>query len=360
MRIYFFTVPHGPVPRSGYDHQLVALIEGLYGKPIEVSGKHKFFPLFDDNRSHLIEHEHFHYKESDVVVFSSEIFDSGYTDLLPEDLYSPNRKYKLLFLDNSDGFRTPGFRSEMRKVDIVLKSHYNSKQKYPSNFIPWQFGLTNRLIEYADINKNNSRRDTLIESFRVIHGARNLSVRHFLPLLDSCLAIDQTKEEFDVCHLEMKDRVLWEITGRRHYPSFYQRLGSSLACAAFGGHLEPSWMFGNIELRSHLIRANDLLMRGKMCSQIWQWDSFRFWESLISGCATIHVDLDRYGAVLPIMPTNFQHYIGVDFDKPEKAAAITNDLPQIAEIAHNGQIWARENYSPSAVANRFLAILDSL
>jgi len=360
MKVYFFTAPHGPATRACYDHQLVALAEGLLQKPHEISGKHKFYPLFEGNRSHLIEHEHFSYSESDVVVFSSEIFDGGHTKLLPSDLYSSNRKYKLVFLDNSDGLKTPGFRPEIRNVDIVLKSHFNSWQKYPDNFVPWQYGLTNRLIEYAALNANKPRKHTIMESFRVDHGTRTLAHRYFIPLLDPGLEIDETREEFDKHHLATKEQKLWEITGRRHYPSYYQRLGSSLACAAFGGTIQPSWLFGDIRFRSHISRVNDLFTHGRSGSRILQWDSYRFWESLISGCATIHVDLNIYGAILPVMPINFQHYIGVDFKKVKKAVTVTNDLPQISRIAKNGQEWALENYSPVAIANRFLSLIDSI
>lgn len=358
MRAYFITAPQGPAQRACYDHQSVALVEGLLDKSIEVSGKRSFFPVYENTRSHLIEGELFDFHESDVVVFSSEIFDCGYADLLPRDLYASSRNYKLVFLDNSDGFKTPGFRSEMTKVDIVLKSHYNLTQKYPSNFKPWQFGLTNRLMKYANLNEHILRLPKLVEAFRVKHGSRNLAHRYFLPLLNTDIAIDQTLDEFDEHDSQPQERQLWEITGRRHYPAFYNRLRSSLACAAFGGDLEPSWVFGNHRWRRRLSTLNDCVTHGKLNKRIVQWDSFRFWESLICGCATIHVDLERYGALLPIMPVNYQHYIGIDFDEIGKAVLSFNDLTNIEQIALNGKVWVQENYSPSAVADRFLSMLE--
>lgn len=358
VRIYFITAPQGPATRACYDHQSVALVEGLLTKSIEVAGKRSFFPVFESTRSHLIEKEHFDFHESDVVVFSSEVFDCGCAELLPKDLYSSKRNYKLVFLDNSDGFKTPGFRPEMTNVDIVLKSHYNLKQKYPDNFMPWQYGLTNRLMKYANFDENILRLPRLLEAFRVEHGSRNLAHRFFLPLINTNIVIDQTRDDFDNYDAQLQEKQLWEITGRRHYPAFYDRLRSSLACAAFGGELEPSWIFGNLKWRRRLTKVNDFITHGRMNKRILQWDSFRFWESLICGCATIHVDLERYGALLPVMPVNYQHYIGVDFDDIGKAVLSLTDLPDVERIALNGKIWVQENYSPSAVADRFLSILE--
>jgi hypothetical protein len=246
----------------------------------------------------------------------------------------------------------------MRNVDIVLKSHFNLKYDYPSNFLPWQFGLTNRLIEYARRFRSISRKDVLVESFRVNHGARALARRCVLPRVDTFFEIDQTIEDFNEHESDSRERELWTITGRRHYSSYFQRLGSSLACAAFGGHIEPSWMFGDTKLRSRLIKLYDLVYCGKKSSRVWQWDSYRLWESLISGCGTLLLDLERYGAVLPVMPRKFEHYVGIDFDNIDAAITILSDRQEVARIGEAGQKWAWKHYNPVAIADRFLSVLN--
>ena len=86
-----------------------------------------------------------------------------------------------------------------------------------------------------------------------------------------------------------------------------------------------------------------------------QWDSFRLWESWAAGCATFHLDLANYGAVLPVMPRNWEHYIGIDLNRPGLAIErIQADDDLICRIATNGRAWALEHYSPVAVARRFL------
>jgi hypothetical protein len=37
---------------------------------------------------------------------------------------------------------------------------------------------------------------------------------------------------------------------------------------------------------------------------IARWESWRFWESLASGCATVALDFEEYGLVLPVIPKN--------------------------------------------------------
>lgn len=49
-------------------------------------------------------------------------------------------------------------------------------------------------------------------------------------------------------------------------------------------------------------------------NRIAQWDSWRFWEALAAGCVAFHIDLEKYGAVLLVMPEKWKHYVGVDLD----------------------------------------------
>ncbi|WP_347237749.1 glycosyltransferase [Sphaerospermopsis sp. FACHB-1194] len=92
-----------------------------------------------------------------------------------------------------------------------------------------------------------------------------------------------------------------------------------------------------------------------MISTIVQWDSWRFWESLAAGCVTFHLDFDKYGLDIPVMPENWRHYIGIDLDNVPAAIDRIVDEPEILEkIALEGRRWAIENYSPVPTALRFL------
>ena len=83
--------------------------------------------------------------DADIVIIHYTIYERDpQADETLIRLNKKPRKYITVFLDDSDGLRTPGFRKGGRSCDIVLKSHYNKLYKYPQNFHPWQFGLCNR------------------------------------------------------------------------------------------------------------------------------------------------------------------------------------------------------------------------
>jgi hypothetical protein len=146
----------------------------------------------------------------------------------------------------------------------------------------------------------------------------------------------------------------WAQTGRRHYPNYYKRLKKSTACACFGGRFMPPWPR---ELTAPLRlwhRVMNKLAWGRL-RPIVVWDSWRFWESLAAGCVTFHVDFEKYGPFIPVMPENWRHYIGIDLENMQETVGRISDDPGILEkISNEGRIWALENYSPVPTALRFL------
>jgi hypothetical protein len=71
------------------------------------------------------------------------------------------------------------------------------------------------------------------------------------------------------------------------------------------------------------------------------------------------VDFKKYGIALPIMPENWQHYIGVDLDNVQATIDRILENSEILEyIAQEGRSWAIKNYSPVPTALRFLEIVS--
>src|SRR6056297_3072618 len=125
MNVYFFCYPHGPANKAGYEHQIIALAEGLESMGITPKGNVNYWLKTPHEDEYLIKkHPADDLNDYDVVVFSSTIWDYESRDLLPKKLFSADRKYKLVFIDSSDGFHTPGFDERFRDVDVILKSHY--------------------------------------------------------------------------------------------------------------------------------------------------------------------------------------------------------------------------------------------
>ena len=173
-------------------------------------------------------------------------------------------------------------------------------------------------------------------------------------MIEDILEIDTNTDQFTppqdpAAHFE------WEKSGRRHNPAYYEKLKHSQAVSCFGGYFSE-----------RILRPRALALFAKAANKliperfavISQWDSFRLWEVFSAGCLVFHVDFDKYGLQLPVMPQNLQHYLGVDFDNMQTIRDILNsDQKLLAQIAENGKQWALENYSPSKTAQRFLSTL---
>lgn len=344
--IYFFCYPHGPPERAGYEHLLVALAEGLTELGVEICGSRNHWPTDLTMTNYLIPFRpEVDYRDCRAVVFTTVPYYYRRSDLLPQELFSPKRRYRLVLLDGSFGFRTRGYDLP---ADLVLKAHYNRRYQHPSNFRPWQFGLTRRLIESA--RPRAERSEEVLVNFRVRHTVRRLAAKTLLPALGRRWLVNDRVDPFVPPTANARALQLWKLTGRRHYPEYFERLGQSRACSAFGGYLQTPLTSGPGWIRAGLNRLLIDTCLHRYCDRIYQFDSWRFWESLVSGCITLQADFERYGMVLPVMPRNGVHYLGYDLSSG-------NCPPEQTNVGESGRLWALEHYSPAAVARRFLDLL---
>lgn len=357
MKIYFICSPPGPPDNTAYEHQMICIAEGLKHHNVEFCGNINYWKLSPHEDHYLIEAKDSNYEQYDVVVFGSSLFHQNLINLLPGDLFNPNRKYKVVFIDDSDDLITPGFDERIRNVDLVLKSHYSKNHEYPKNFVPWQFGLTDRIISSAKPISYQDRKNEILTNFRVKHPVRDLAEEKVMNVLYKYFTPNKIVDSFDAINDFDEDSLnFWNQTGRRHYPDFYRRLGMSKASTSFGGYFQKSIKYKH-DLFSRVLRKADNRLNFLNYDIVYQFDSWRFWESLVAGCCTVHIDLDRYGAVLPVMPINGKHYIGVDFDNLSKLNRLLRNANLLEDIANGGREWVLENYSPKKVAERFLNLL---
>lgn len=304
--------------------------------------------LFQHNRSILP-------ADCDVVATEHVYIDD--TGCLPEPFAVPHHKYRTVFIDSADGWRTPALSEYSHGIDLVLKCHCSSRFKYGRNVLPWAFGLSSRVLNALKPPGSFSGREkTILNNFRSFHSVRQFANNRFLPYLEPTLKIDSSVETEtpDGAY----DRLMWEQSGRRHYPAYYGRLSRSAACSAFGGYFVPAFSssLDSLALRAayRVIAKTHLKTRS-----VAQFDSWRFWESLAAGCLTFHVDLSLYGCELPVMPRNGEHYFGIDLKMPKREAErILEREPSFETIAASGRRWAVENYTPEATARRFQKCLE--
>jgi len=349
---------------AAYHHLSICIAEGLKQLGIPFYSNVNYWQVSPDREEYLFRHHPKVIPDDCTVVVVDKGWFLNYRDL-PENLFHPERRYITVYLDDADGPVTPAWNQLWGQFDFILRTHCNRKSEYPANFVTWVFGLSNRILrETKNFPNFQYRRRYLLVNFRVLqdtllnregsqHGLppglvridpcrvrveyplRKIVRNQFCPLIEEILPVDDTVDEFEQPSLNSYHYLYWKQTRQRHYPTYFQHLKAIAACAAFGGYIVPG--------------TNNTQPYAE-----W-WDSWRFWESLAAGCVTFHVDLDKYGITLPVMPENWRHYIGIDLDNFEETVQRIATEPGILEyISRSGSQWAIEHYSPVPTAIRFL------
>jgi len=350
--IYFYCYPQGPADKAGYQHYSIALAEGLSELGIPFYANINYWPQSPDNNNFLFNAcPDVSPYDCDIVILSHWWFEYGYK--MPKDIFNKKRRYITVYLDHADGVYTYGWKNEFRKFDFILKSHFNNKIcSYPSNMHPVSFGLTNRIINATKENYPwQNREKKLLSNFRVQHPIRKMAIAQFYPFISSYFDIDYTHDSFSIPQ-DRYSRFEWEKTGRRHNPEYYAKMLKSQAVSCFGGFFysrQVKWGKLAKILNKITPENNKILM---------QWDSWRLWEAFSAGCLVFFVDFECFGLTLPVMPKNWEHYIGVNFDDLwEFNERLQGNLSRFGQIAENGKKWALENYRPKNIAQRFLELV---
>jgi hypothetical protein len=290
---------------------------------------------------------------------------------LPPELFQPGRRHRNVLFDFLDGHRTISWRPEFRAFDLILRAKLNRRAWYPGNLRPWTLNLSQRVLTSTAGGRPFAERQRAClvnfgASHPYPHGSRDLAEKNFHPGLAGIMPLDRTKDDLRVVPTDPAQKLLWTQTGGRFSASYYERLKSTQAVSCFCGDLLPPMPWK--DPGALLVGGNKAKLKRKFYhalgaldprpGRIVQWDSFRFWETLTAGAVAFHLDLERYGVTLPVMPENWVHYIGIDLDNPAAAIERLHAEPgQLARIAAAGRAWALEHYSPAAAARRFLSLL---
>ncbi len=371
-RIYFYLYPEIVPDRYGgnipYQHSVVCFAEGLKELGVEFYANTDYWKLSPEKEEYLFKHDPgIGPDDCSLVVLNDRWYNgsmganNGYST--PPGLFKKDRNYLTMYLDHDDhrGMCKLYAYPEFKNYDLIFKTHYNSKIKYPyNNIYPTAFGLSNRIIrETSQIGDFTERKNRLLVNFRERHSSRHIIAKKFLPLIDPIIPVDHSTDKKGDFPQDPYGYLQWKQTGKRHYPGYYQRLKESLACACFGGHFISPFP---ADIRSETSKILALMNRFLCINTgiISQYDSWRFWESLASGCVTFHFDYEKYGFTLPIMPVNREHYIGVDLDNvDDNVSRLKRGDLDLEKISENGRKWAIKYYSPKPTAERILKIVES-
>lgn len=354
-RVFFHCASPRTAEAQIYPHAAVCLAEGLQELGIECHADRDFWRC-SSNGPWLLKKSTIERDECDVVVLDAEWF--GVSRELPAGLLRRGRRYLAVMLDSGD--QAHYGRAECAAFDVVYRSHYSSCCGYPKNTRPGAFGLCRRVMREL-----NGRPEVSPAYPSVLHNCRDrghphsvrrLAATEFLPRLVQQLGvvIDTTREAMEAAPSEPYHRLMWEQTGRRHHPAYFRRLSSSLGSMCFGGFF-TSRRFRDQNGSAFRIARKILTASRLHSTAVQQWDSWRLWETWGAGRVVFHVDLAQYGCVLPNMPENWKHYVGVDLSRPQEAIERIVATPGLLnDIATNGQTWAIRHFSPVAIARRVL------
>ena len=363
-KIYFYTTSEEGPPEGAYFQDLIVnLATGFKQLGIKYYASNDYWRISPDSDRSLIEAtpEVTHH-DCDIVVLERQWYEEN--GCLPEGLFAPSRQYKTVYLDCNDGTRTPAWLPEFQHFDFIFKTHYSNHTKYPDNFYPWAFGLSERVLR--ELEKQTpwaEKQSHILVNFRnqkYSHSLRGYIQKTFVPQIEKLMTINTASDDQSTFPQEPYHYLRWAQTGRRHYPDYYQRLKESQACACFGGFFLGPWYTDNHDRGSYYL-ARMISKLGIKTNRISQWDSWRFWESMAAGCVTFHVDFAKYGFNLPVMPENWRHYIGIDLDNiAESVDRIVEEPEILARISTEGRTWAIDNYGPKASALRFLETVANI
>jgi hypothetical protein len=362
MNAYFFFNTENSGVLWSYYHQYIALAEGLTEIGVNCYGSQNMYQT-EVGSNYLIRYDkNFPLADIDLAFFSSFNYHKSKKDgdkYIIENIKIFSPDCKIIFIDEADGLRTPGFYKGAQMCDIVLKSHYNCKYRYPKNFRAWQFGITNRIIDAVNPQEFKLRKDNFLVNFRPKHILRSLVNALIKPIICEYFIWDDTIDNFDTSNFVPYDLLMFKQTRERHNAYFYKRLSENKLGACYGG--VPAIPFGNYnKYMAFIVRKINNFLHLFKYDRVRQWDSWRLWETWTAGSVAVHIDFEKYGCVLPVMPKNGVDYIGIDLENPNEIEKYLENNELLESIAQNGRRFVVENYAPKIIAQRLLNLLEKL
>ena len=264
--------------------------------------------------------------------------------------------------------------------DLYFKAHF---AKYVRSFNAsgnvrvGSFYLTNRILSAARAAREDAADAAATETVLFPHGGArlNLDVRSFAwnefyaaSFEEGFVAADHDGSA-RWSGEDGSGHFWWEVTGHRHNPGFFRRLAHYAACDCSGGYFydqDTSETITGAALTAEALAGRDegSGAPSKRSIGLFQWESFKLWESFAVGCAVIMPELERYGLELPIMPTPWEHYVPLRLDNKSSLDGLSARLQtmprsELRAIGDRGRSWALDNYCPECWARRLIRELRS-
>lgn len=371
-KVKFFVTPVYPYGNDHYYHEIIAVAEGFKELGYTVVGnadywfvpeENKFLIPFEEGNDFDIAIYDYRY----VTSFAHLLFRKGYPNF--------DKTKKHILVDRNDWISPIWADNKHYDIfDLVFAGNLYTTENYAKNIRPWAIGLTNRIIRSIDrfYNDKQDKDFAIGYNFRIPHNMRGLIFEGIkenvkkVPLKTCFTDATFTNEWTET------DKFYLKASINRHYPPYFKIINTVSMFMAFGGYYEykpityqPYSFLDKVKRKPYYYYAKLLKTIGKPETPAlfaFQTDNFRFWEILYSASCPINVNFESWNLLLPAMPVDGKHYIGVKkFDFAEFASRIESmSKEQIEKIGAEGKNWVKENYSPKAQAQRILDNLERL
>jgi len=202
------------------------------------------------------------------------------------------------------------------------------------------------------------RSETLLVNHRLAHGLRVAASRYILPGLKGVWSVQQETDSFDPEACDATSTLFWNRPDAGTIPHFtgnFAQRGLVLRLAAISLRVF-SKNVDSIAMRLAYRVVQDLGMQTKCVAQ---FDSWRFWKAFLRDAwrfmwtlMHIHVVFRSAGELEALCRVRFQASFP-GYTAPQRVQIRRED------IAASGREWALKHYSPRAVAERFLELLQA-
>lgn len=333
---YFLLKPYVGPKQANYQHQCIVFAEGLQNLNKKFSANIDYYPDISNN---------YLFKQSVLIPPVTEYLVTSH----PEDFTAEinnSRNLKLIIFDSKDEWVRP---TSIKYLPFAHRYYMTTLKTVTDRIKPLCFAASDRMITATASTKEIpwlERSEEIFWSHRVDnHRLRNI-VKDFydkksIPyykFLDNFVSPDEAVTEEEAEAKEAVEAVavhLWNHTGRRHSPKYFESLRKFRYMDAHGGY----------DTRE---------------GSIVQWDSWKVWEGFLSGMLVITADLDYYNINLPFKLRPYVHYIPIRYnnmvDSYSKFTSLSDKVKE--NIAIQGQKFVLENYTPKSIAKYIIKELS--
>ena len=372
--VKFFITPIYPYGNDHYYHEIIVLAEGFKDLGYKVIGNADYW-FEPENNEYLIQEDIT--AEADI-----NIYDYRYTKSFSHLLFRKNHLKNLnngsvnVLVDVNEWWASSDWMidEQYSVFDIILVANMLKNVTYKKNVYSTAKGITHRQMMYIDkYYEDTTIENAIAYNFREPHNLRKLiltNLKNRENELNYPLTARFTEWDPEDKNLTEADRYYWEKTLRRHNPAYFKNISQELLFFAVGGYFQykpvgfqPYNFFDKMRRKPWYLLHKYLVRSGRDISDtifIFQYDSFRFWETLYAKTAPILLDCDYWNFDLPVQPIEGTHYLGIkdlNLESFVRKLQMTND-EDILQIGRNGRKFVVENYSPKATAERLLKYID--